>query len=190
MYLYRFETDAEFQSAYKGEDYSEPWVSCTDENHQVNYNYKPHVTIIVRGKTGEKEKTFTLQKYTVVDKNTGDPYSFYYFPISAEELWNMFDCTRMSGDNHIMWSAICKNGVELDGDNISCNGYYLDTHTAAENIAEMNYIKLPNYNGTSTEYFTEFVTSDDERNELGTSFFWIDDRLVDSTISCSWRQVK
>ena len=37
-YLHLFSTDNQFQSAYTGEDYKEPWVSYTEEPERVDYN--------------------------------------------------------------------------------------------------------------------------------------------------------
>ena len=37
-YLHSFGTDTQFEAAYNGNDYIEPWVSYTRENHEVNFN--------------------------------------------------------------------------------------------------------------------------------------------------------
>lgn len=37
-YLHRFDAEEDFNEAYNGEDYIEPWVSYTDESDRVNYN--------------------------------------------------------------------------------------------------------------------------------------------------------
>ena len=39
-YLHKFENLEDFNAAYYGEDYHEPWVSFVTENGQVNYNNK------------------------------------------------------------------------------------------------------------------------------------------------------
>lgn len=41
-YLHRFDSENEFQAAYNGEDYLEPWVSYTEETSAVTYN-KVHI---------------------------------------------------------------------------------------------------------------------------------------------------
>ena len=38
-YIHRFNTTQEFENAYNGDKYIEPWVSYTRENEQVDYNY-------------------------------------------------------------------------------------------------------------------------------------------------------
>ena len=37
-YLHNFETDAQFRAEYDGTGYTEPWVSLTQANGDVNYN--------------------------------------------------------------------------------------------------------------------------------------------------------
>lgn len=37
-YLHKFNAEEDFNAAYNGEDYIEPWVSYTDESDRVNYN--------------------------------------------------------------------------------------------------------------------------------------------------------
>lgn len=38
-YIHRFNTTQEFENAYDGDKYIEPWVSYTRENEQVDYNH-------------------------------------------------------------------------------------------------------------------------------------------------------
>ena len=37
-YLHNYDTDAHFSEDYNGSAYTEPWVSLTQENGEVNYN--------------------------------------------------------------------------------------------------------------------------------------------------------
>ena len=37
-YIHYFETNSEFEEAYNGEAYAEPWVSYTEQSEKVNYN--------------------------------------------------------------------------------------------------------------------------------------------------------
>lgn len=37
-YLHLFETEAEFQQEYNGQNYHQPWVSYTVETGEVHYN--------------------------------------------------------------------------------------------------------------------------------------------------------
>lgn len=37
-FINRYQTDAQFQAAYNGDTYIEPWASLTKENDEVNYN--------------------------------------------------------------------------------------------------------------------------------------------------------
>ena len=37
-YLHRFDAEEDFNAAYNGEDYIEPWVSYTNESGRVDYN--------------------------------------------------------------------------------------------------------------------------------------------------------
>jgi hypothetical protein len=37
-YLHKYDTDAHFSEDYNGSAYTEPWVSLTQENGEVNYN--------------------------------------------------------------------------------------------------------------------------------------------------------
>lgn len=187
MYLYRFETDAEFQSAYKGGEYSEPWVSCTDENNQVHYNYKPHVTIIVRGRTEEKEKTFVLQKHISVDEETGDSATCYYFSVSPEEIWGMFSDTSVAGDNKIhfwLFNHVPDGQVELEPfDDGSLTIYGDNSGTVSENIANIDNITTKCYN--AGEWNT--VATYNQQEQI---FFIYDTRLLDGAIVYRWTQVK
>ena len=38
-YIHRFNTTQEFENAYDGDKYIEPWVSYTRESGQVDYNH-------------------------------------------------------------------------------------------------------------------------------------------------------
>ena len=37
-YIHKYATDAAFKTDYFGSNYSEPWVSLTTENEEVNFN--------------------------------------------------------------------------------------------------------------------------------------------------------
>lgn len=41
-YVHLFETASEFEEAYNGSGYTEPWVSYTQQNSTVNYNKRSH----------------------------------------------------------------------------------------------------------------------------------------------------
>ena len=194
MYLYRFETDADFKSAYKGEDYSEPWVSCTDENHQVNYNYKPHITIRVKGAYNNIERTFVLQKYTAPNEESDD---FYYFPISTEALWNLFGGVRVNDDNHLdaylFDSTASTFDVNFEPDSVNENwetgqvfihdSYALNDGTPSENITNINNVETKYYD-SGTWNVVAIYNQEEQKFEI------FDDRLIDGAIAYDWSQMK
>ena len=38
VYLHLYETEQEFQNAYNGEGYDEPWISYTEQSERCDYN--------------------------------------------------------------------------------------------------------------------------------------------------------
>lgn len=48
-YLHLFDTQADFESAYNGEDYGEPWVGLVKANGKVSYNKPPQPYVEIGG---------------------------------------------------------------------------------------------------------------------------------------------
>lgn len=55
IYIHKFDTLNEFQTAYKGDTYKEPWVSLTVESGQVDYNMTEEERLLVTPLTFEIE---------------------------------------------------------------------------------------------------------------------------------------
>lgn len=64
QYLRLFETVNEFNSAYTGEEYIEPWVSYTEENEHVDYNKQPvPVTMRLYYSESQYQEEFSQTKW-------------------------------------------------------------------------------------------------------------------------------
>ena len=80
-YLHLFETENEFQSAYTGESYREPWVSYTKQAERVDYNkahWKPnangHEYVDLGLPSGTLWATHNVGAQAITDK--GDNFSW------------------------------------------------------------------------------------------------------------------
>lgn len=90
QYLHPFDTDAEFEAAYSGENYKEPWVSYTIENEEVNYNREtppgptpePGIEFTahfrfwdnVSGISEVGQYTFNIEEGDMCDDGMGNPF--------------------------------------------------------------------------------------------------------------------
>lgn len=146
-FLHKFDTDVQFESAYTGDTYEEPWVSYTVETREVNFNYKPTITIKSAGALDEsynpiwlEGRSFNLTKY-----DDGEE-TYWYTNLTCEDFWScLAPGLQVFGrfSNHMAVFKYYNTGAHTDGDNVSLKDQVsyessLES-TACENLDNINY---------------------------------------------------
>ena len=106
-FLYLFETEGAFESAYTGEDYHEPWVSYVREVERVDYNKSEH----------EKMKEVPL---TFEITSNGNITWSYYNDGDYEDAHTTIYYRKNDGDWTVMprtLSVVSGDAVQFRGDN-------------------------------------------------------------------------
>lgn len=142
--IHLFDSLSAFTEAYTGAQYSEPWVSYTRENTNVNYNKVPTITLRIYGRypaEGTEIEDHHTDLVLPLKKFNDEGVYLNAADITSQELWAPFRAefeiygTMAMG---IGWSAVSKDGAEIGGGTFYIeNDFYQDTiddFTPEENL--------------------------------------------------------
>ena len=86
-YLHLYETASNFEADYNGTAYTEPWVSLTEQNGDVNYNKRTEEKYIrIERLNGDEDYRTVDTNLTCEDlEQTGNTYKAYLTEQSGED---------------------------------------------------------------------------------------------------------